>query len=102
MFVRHKNVNFHERPKICRNCRFFKIESNFITSDDQIKFSLCTKYAYTNLVDGSITYPFASLTRIYDCKGEWHEQQPAITPYQSISYDADDETDTSTDTSNIP
>lgn len=55
--------------KICKNCKYFR--SGLM----DIQFGRCLKFGEQNLVDGSITYNYASITRKYECKGDYFEQQ---------------------------
>lgn len=49
----------------CINCKHFK--PAFLTPN---RFGTCKKFGTFNLVDGSIEYPYASIAREYNCKGE--------------------------------
>lgn len=54
--------------KICKNCKYFK--KNFLLSD---KLGMCTYSKNIDLIDGSISYNFASLYRASDCKDKYYE-----------------------------
>jgi hypothetical protein len=56
--------------KICKNCKHFR--SGFLSS---VEFGKCSKFGEQNLVDGTITYDYASVTRDYHCKGDYFEEQ---------------------------
>lgn len=56
--------------KICKDCKHFK--RGFFSS---VEFAACSKFGQQNLVDGKITYQYASIAREYDCKGDYFEEK---------------------------
>jgi hypothetical protein len=62
--------------KFCKNCKHFKAG---LTG---VQFGKCKLYGVQNLIDGQIDYKYASITREYDCKGDFYETKP--TPFDKL------------------
>lgn len=67
--------------KICKDCKHFK--KGLFSS---VEFGACSKFGQQNLVDGTITYQYASIAREYDCKGDYFEEQEP--PFYKKMFDA--------------
>lgn len=99
LYVRLDKVPAGTTPKLCKNCKYFQVnpKPHTIVSKPQdstktkttivkelmfdhhchdeeikrsVKMGLCKYFGDMNLVDGEITYPFASAVRSTLCKGD--------------------------------
>jgi hypothetical protein len=53
--------------KFCRDCKFFKPQSD---PKIDLQFGKCTFYKSIDMVTGRIYYNYASVARMYMCHGE--------------------------------
>jgi len=53
-------------PTPCKDCIHFK--QSWLTP---VKYGRCTMFQIVNVIDGSVNHKYASVARVFDCKGEY-------------------------------
>lgn len=57
-------------PKLCKDCKHFIVPPPHI----ELRAGLCKKGGMIDLVDGNVTYNYASTIRAHKCKGALWER----------------------------
>ncbi len=61
--------NQGEAPKLCKTCKHF-----IPPPHKDLKFGRCSLFGEINLIDGEVSYPFASNVRSGRCRGKYHSE----------------------------
>lgn len=71
--AKHRITPLSPPLKPCKDCKHFQaLPPSSIAQN--IKYGKCRLFGLQDLVDGSIEYEFAGISRQYHCKGEYFEQ----------------------------
>ena len=65
-----KNI---KKYNLCKDCKYFVKQKN----NENLLYGLCTRFGNINLINGSISYDYASTTRQFTCKDEYFEEAQA-------------------------
>lgn len=71
--AQHRITPLSPPLKPCKDCKHFQaLPPSSIAQN--IKYGKCRLFGIQDLVDGSIEYEFAGISRQYHCKGDYFEQ----------------------------
>lgn len=71
--AQHRITPLSPPLKPCKDCKHFQALPHSSKAQN-IKYGKCRLFGLQDLVDGSIEYEFAGISRQYHCKGEYFEQ----------------------------
>jgi len=79
------SLDIAKKIPLCINCKYYIPPSpvrNVQVPDKKMGF--CRKSATIHVVDGEITYKNVEITREYNCKGNWYEENKQPVNYESL------------------